>query len=96
VGVAMMPPKAFPRARRFGPHIGSRARRGAAAALGLAMSLAGCVTLPIPGGKLVNRDYRPQILVTYVAVLAVLDRAGWIKPDRIPAPDGAPNERNGP
>ena len=64
---AMMPPKAFPRARRLGPHIGSRARRATAAALGVAMSLAGCVTLPIPGGKLVNRDYRPQILVTYVA-----------------------------
>jgi hypothetical protein len=31
------------------------------------MSLAGCATLPIPGGKVVNRDYRPQILVTYAA-----------------------------
>jgi predicted RND superfamily exporter protein len=35
-------------------------------------------------------------IVVLPALLAVLDRAGWIKPDRIPAPDGAPNERNGP
>jgi len=67
MSVAMMPPGAFPRARRLGPLIGSRARRATVAALGLAMSLAGCVTLPIPGGKWVNRDYRPQILVTYTA-----------------------------
>jgi uncharacterized protein len=35
-------------------------------------------------------------IVVLPALLTVLDRAGWIKPDRMPAPDGAPDERNGP
>ena len=42
-------------------------RTGTAAALGLAMSLAGCAAMPIPGGRVVNRDYRPQVVVVYVA-----------------------------
>jgi hypothetical protein len=67
VRAALVPPDAFPRARRLGPHIGSRARRATAAALGLAMSLVGCATLPIPGGKVVNRDYSPQVLMMYAA-----------------------------
>jgi hypothetical protein len=41
--------------------------RTTAASIGLAISLAGCAVMPIPGGKVVNRDYSPQVLVTYAA-----------------------------
>jgi hypothetical protein len=42
-------------------------RRRVAVLGGLVGALVGCATMPIPGGKLVRRDYRPQVLVTYAA-----------------------------
>ena len=33
----------------------------------LVLCLAGCAAMPIPGGEMVNRDYRPQVLVVYAA-----------------------------
>jgi hypothetical protein len=34
---------------------------------GMLTALAGCASMPIPGGKVVRRDYRPQVLVGYEA-----------------------------
>jgi hypothetical protein len=34
---------------------------------GLLIAMAGCASMPIPGGRVVRRDYRPQILVAYDA-----------------------------
>ena len=36
-------------------------------AIGLVMSLSGCAAMSIPGGRVVNRDYRPQVIVVYAA-----------------------------
>ena len=39
----------------------------AVVAIGLVLALAGCAAMPIPGGRVVNRDYRPQVIVVYAA-----------------------------
>jgi hypothetical protein len=31
------------------------------------MALSGCAAMPIPGGQVVSRDYRPQVVVVYGA-----------------------------